>query len=531
MSNVPMKVVALIPARGGSKGIPRKNLSDLCGQPLIAWSISSARRCSYFDEVWVSTDDDEIQDVALSFNARVHRRNPLTATDTASSESVVLDFLEQHPDIDIICMIQPTSPLTLPEHFSEALKLMREQKADSVVTVSRQHKFIWSAEGSPQNYDPAQRPRRQEWAGELVENGAFYFTIASKFLETQNRLAGKTCVYEMPSDFSADIDCVEDLHLCEFRLRELQDLPSRKSTETKALTSFRKLVSRSRAPVRIDLAGGWTDVPAFANLHGGEAVSFAINLYARADIFMSENDEIFVNYNCNSPLGGGLGTSASINVALMGAIDEGISSRLDIAERAYQYECILGNMGGRQDQLAAAFGGFNHFLFTEEGVSQSSLSLSALMREWIRSHVLLFDTGIRHISSEIHASVWKAFKQGVPHVIAGFSCLKRAVELMKSCLLSEDKLGVANALALVCEGVDQIDVRIHAPFLPIIQPLLESKLLSGWKAVGAGSGGCAAVLLTDMTKLAPVKRACESHGWSQIEWDYDTTGLVVETAS
>ena len=106
------RLIALIPARGGSQGIPRKNVRELCHRPLISWVIESALQSGIFDEIWVSTDDDEIARVSKEWGANVHRRHPETATNEASTESAMLDFLKHHTS-EFICLIQATSPLTL----------------------------------------------------------------------------------------------------------------------------------------------------------------------------------------------------------------------------------------------------------------------------------------------------------------------------------------------------------------------------------------------------------------------------------
>lgn len=214
-----MCTTCLIPARGGSKGIPRKNIIEVCGRPLIAWVVESALESGVFDEVWVSTDDDEIEAVALKLGARVHRRDPATATPEASTEAAVEDFLKCHTAKDI-CITQATSPLTTADHFREAHSKFKTGRYDSLVTTTRQHLFIWSEAAEPINYDPASRPRRQDWDGVLVENGAFYFTAVSAFYRSGHRLGGNRTVYEMPSHCSVDLDEPEDLIVCEALLRK-----------------------------------------------------------------------------------------------------------------------------------------------------------------------------------------------------------------------------------------------------------------------------------------------------------------------
>ena len=208
---MPERVVALIPARGGSRGIPRKNIVDVGGKPLIAWCITSAVASKVFAEVWVSTDDIEIANIAREWGASIHMRDPSTATCEASTESALLDFLRSVTGVDVLCLIQATSPLTLPQHFVEAFDAFKSGGADSLVTVTRRHIFLWSNDGTPLNYQPETRPRRQDWDGVLVENGAFYFTLARAFMISNSRLSGKRIVYEMPPKRSVEIDDDTDL--------------------------------------------------------------------------------------------------------------------------------------------------------------------------------------------------------------------------------------------------------------------------------------------------------------------------------
>lgn len=197
---------AIIPLRAGSQSLPRKNIRPLAGRPLCDWVIQSCIACDIFDGVWVSTDDDEIAEIARRSGALVHQRAPETATATASSESALIDFANSHPSFDSIALVQATSPLTRPEHLMEAWRLFQSQRADSLVTVARQHKFRWEGDGRAVNYNPARRPRRQDWDGELVENGAFYFTRKETLFGSGCRLGGKVVVYEMPAYTAYEID-------------------------------------------------------------------------------------------------------------------------------------------------------------------------------------------------------------------------------------------------------------------------------------------------------------------------------------
>ena len=211
----PVKVVAVIPARGGSVSIPKKNIKPLLGRPLIDWVIRPALDSGIFMEIYVSTDDDQIAEEARQCGALVHRRAAHTATATASTESALEDFIDAHPDYDILCLIQATSPLLTPSDFIEGVKLMRDESADSLVTAVRAHRFLWKVDRATQqatakNYEPLKRPRRQDWDGELIENGAFYFCTKGNWDKHACRLGGKTVLYEMDEHTFTELDSQVD---------------------------------------------------------------------------------------------------------------------------------------------------------------------------------------------------------------------------------------------------------------------------------------------------------------------------------
>ena len=285
--------------------------------------------------------------------------------------------------------------------------------------------------------------------------------------------------------------------------------------------------TKAIAPTRIDLAGGWTDVPIFAEKYGGEVVNFAINIYAQANVGTTENGMLTATYSSNSRLGAGLGTTGAVNVALLAAIDGGKSDPLEIAENAYQFEMQLGNTGGRQDQWAAALGGFNHLLFIGERVERLPLEPLQSSKNWLSKHLILVDSGIEHVSGEMHQEVWEKFKQGDSKVEEGLLLLRTAAKKMAEGLNRDRRDSVVESLKQVCAGVDLIDEKIHAPFKPVIEPLIEAKHVMGWKAVGAGGGGCAMLLVRPSTQDL-VKQSCENAGWSIIEWGFDENGLTIE---
>merc|ERR1711998_228990 len=189
-----LKVLGVILARGGSTGIPLKNIKPLGGRPLIDWCLQAAKDSGIFTDVFVSTDHDGIAECAESCGASVHRRSNESATNSASSEMGMMDFASKY-DFDVLCLIQATSPLTQPQHFEDAFAKFQAEEADSLVTVVRSHRFLWREGGdgltSAINYNPMARPLRQDWDGELFENGAFYFTRKHILDAHSNRLGGK----------------------------------------------------------------------------------------------------------------------------------------------------------------------------------------------------------------------------------------------------------------------------------------------------------------------------------------------------
>ncbi|XP_013866043.1 N-acylneuraminate cytidylyltransferase [Austrofundulus limnaeus] len=218
-------IAALVLARGGSKGIPLKNIKMLAGVPLLGWVLRAAVDSQMFDSVWVSTDHDEIEKVAKSWGAKVHRRSAQVSEDVTSSVKTIQEFLSKNKDVDIVCHIQATSPCLHPSHLQGALKKILEDGYDSVFSVVRRHQFRWkevkkdSGESTePFNIDPLKRPRRQDWDGELYENGSFYISSRDFITKTGSLQGGKVAYYEMEPEHSVDIDVDIDWPVAEQRI-------------------------------------------------------------------------------------------------------------------------------------------------------------------------------------------------------------------------------------------------------------------------------------------------------------------------
>ena len=207
--------VAFIPVRGGSKSIPLKNIKIIGGKPLVYWGICAACKCSLIDKVFVATDSNEIRETVLAIkkdeqftNLYCIDRSEETATDKASTESVMLEFASKF-DFDNIVLIQATSPLISENDLKKGFELLKEG-ADSVLSVVRQKRFRWKMnehnEVYPDNYDYLNRPRRQEFEGYLVENGAFYITSKRLLLESNCRISGRIKAVEMDEESYYEID-------------------------------------------------------------------------------------------------------------------------------------------------------------------------------------------------------------------------------------------------------------------------------------------------------------------------------------
>lgn len=217
--------IAFIPVRGGSKSIPLKNIKPLCGKPLVYWTVKAACDCKSIDRVYVSTDSEAIRRTVDGFGfskVTVISRSARTACDTASTESAMLEFAENY-QFDTIALIQATSPLLTSKDLNGGFSLYESENTDSVLSVVRQKRFNWKLNSdnsaSPSNYDPFNRPRRQEFDGYLVENGAFYITSRKILIEKKNRIGGIIRAYEMPEDTFFEIDEPSDWTIIEMMMK------------------------------------------------------------------------------------------------------------------------------------------------------------------------------------------------------------------------------------------------------------------------------------------------------------------------
>jgi CMP-N,N'-diacetyllegionaminic acid synthase len=220
--------IAIIPARGGSKGIPKKNIVDLAGRPLIAWSIEQAKSSQLVDIVFVSTDDDEIAEISQKYGAEIIKRPAQFATDSSSSEDALLHAIgfierEKKNTINIVIFLQATSPVREKDDIDNAVRKYSSENADSLFSCMRiEDYFIWQDEDGGYcsvSYDYHNRKLRQSIKPRYLENGSIYVFSPELIRNERNRLGGKITIYEMPFWKSFQVDDRDDLEICEYYIK------------------------------------------------------------------------------------------------------------------------------------------------------------------------------------------------------------------------------------------------------------------------------------------------------------------------
>ena len=330
------KIIAFIPVRGGSKSIPLKNIKPLCGKPLVCWNIEALEACPQVDEVIVATDSDEIWKTVESRDykkTKLYRRSAENACDTASTESVMLEYIKyvNLHESDIFMLVQATSPLTESVHFSEALQKYETGEYDSLLTCVRNYRFFWNEDGTSMNYDYMNRPRRQNFSGMLMENGAFYINTVGRILSNGNRLGGKIGVYEMPEYTATEIDEPDDWMILEKLMRKYKSDFQKSSPKP----SIKLFIS--------DIDGTLTD--------GG--------------MYYSESGDELKKFNTRDGMGFGMLREAGVKTALVTSEDRELNHRraekmkIDYLTQGKReggkieaVKAIVGELGITMDELA-----------------------------------------------------------------------------------------------------------------------------------------------------------------------------------
>ena len=224
MSNV----VAIIPARGGSKGIPNKNIIDFCGKPLIAWTIEQCLQSKYIDNVWVSSDSQNILDIAEKYGAKTIKRPDDISGDFATSESAwihSIKIIEEDNNIDFVFAPQVTSPLREAKDIDNAIELFQKENYDSMFSSSIvEDLFFWKKDKNNKlqsvNYDYLNRQRRQDVQEQIIENGSFYIFKPEILKKYDNRFGGKIGHSKMEFWKMFEIDNLEDIRMCRALMQE-----------------------------------------------------------------------------------------------------------------------------------------------------------------------------------------------------------------------------------------------------------------------------------------------------------------------
>ena len=284
--------------------------------------------------------------------------------------------------------------------------------------------------------------------------------------------------------------------------------------------------TESSAPVRVDLAGGWTDVGPYPSDFGGEVVNFAINLrvIARSASVPAIRK---AEFEFPVPRGSGLGTSSAMNVALSALISpDQLEYPEKLAEEAFALESQGGNYCGRQDQWASAIGGFNHLLFIGNSVERMPFEPMKSSMNWLKKHLIISFSGKSRNSGEMQESVWSRYSNGDTEVISGLHRIRGATRVMANGLQQDRRDMVVSSLKEICEGVDLIDKAIHDPFRDVVESLIGRGSAVAWKALGAGGGGCSAILCSP-TGMEDVTQTIENADWEIIEWDFEDQGVLL----
>lgn len=226
-----MDIYCIIPARGGSKGVPGKNIRPFLGEPLIVHSIEYATSSNAVNRVFVSTDDEKISAVSKAAGAEIIHRPDEISGDTATTESAIehaISWWQEHDlNPDIIVLLQATSPLRPAGSLDQAISEFGQHGFDSMLSISPTHRFFWKLDGKQAvaEYDYMNRPRRQDMTSDdirYVENGSVYIFTRTHFMKTNNRLGGQIGHMIFPEEYGLEIDTELDFSLLENIFQKLK---------------------------------------------------------------------------------------------------------------------------------------------------------------------------------------------------------------------------------------------------------------------------------------------------------------------
>ena len=282
------------------------------------------------------------------------------------------------------------------------------------------------------------------------------------------------------------------------------------------------MIIMSRAPVRIDFAGGWTDVDIFAKSVGGAVLNAAIDKFVTGRLEILDGsvgpdgehrDGITISYRSELPAGSGLGTSSALNVVWLSLVKSHITNAEDkrtIANLAYELEAMLGILGGKQDQYASALGGFNFMTFKDK-VEVEALSVPPDIVKELEDRLVLCYTGKQRLSGNIHENVWGAYRRGVPETVNALYNLRDIAWRMRDVLLAGKLDEFAELMNQNWAYQKKLDASItNDQIEELFEKTFEGGAISG-KACGAGGGGCV-LFLTEPNRRGNVERIVEQLG-------------------
>ena len=218
MDNSKLKIIAIIPARDGSKAIPKKNIIDFAGKPLIAWTIEQAISSNLINDVYVSSNSQEILSIAINYGAKQILRPKELSNDKSSSESALLHAIDKiDEEQDLVVFLQATSPLRKMDDIDNAINKLIEENADSLLSLIETQEFMWEeSKGvfNPLTYDLRNRCDHRSLRRLYYENGSIYIFKPEILRRYNNRLGGRKSIYLMEAWQRADIDDYDDYELC-----------------------------------------------------------------------------------------------------------------------------------------------------------------------------------------------------------------------------------------------------------------------------------------------------------------------------
>ena len=305
------------------------------------------------------------------------------------------------------------------------------------------------------------------------------------------------------------------------------------------------MIIKSRAPVRVDFAGAWTDVPCFSEAFSGATVNAAIKLYVEGELDAYEEEEeespaggggsgkagLSVQYQSSIPAGSGLGTSATLNVVWLALVRRqpvtSTEDKMKIAALAYDIEKVLGIIGGKQDQYASAVGGINLFEFGEE-VRRVPVEMSAEQIAELEQRLVLCYTGKPRLSSNIHKNVWGNFRAGTRETMRALFRLRESAYEAKEYLESGELEGLGKLMTVQFEEAKRLDASTSNEQIEELFELARP-MICGGKPCGAGGGGCLLFLGRTPEQARELAEELGKRGLTVIDLEFDFEGLQVET--